>query len=83
MVHAGSHDGFIEGADIVYKATTRTGDNHSEMNNNNFTKWLLEKLLPNLKRSSAIVLDNASYHSMQVDKCPNTSFKKADIAVRY
>ena len=83
VVHAGSHDGFIEGADLVYKATSRTGDYHSEMNDNNFTKWLLEKLLPNLKRPSAIVLDNASYHSMQDDKCPNTSSKKADIAVRY
>jgi len=83
MVYAGSHDDFIEGADLVYKATTRTGYYHSEMNTNNFTKWLLEKLLPNLKRPSAIVLDNASYHSMQVDKCPNTSSKKANIAVRY
>jgi len=26
VVHAGSHDGFIEDADLVYKATSRTGD---------------------------------------------------------
>jgi len=75
VVHPGSHDGFIKGADLVYKATSRTGDYQSEMNKINFNKRLLEKLFPNLKHPSTIVLDNASYNSMQVDKCPNTSSK--------
>ena len=59
VVHAGSKNGFVEGAQLVYKASACTGDYHKEMNAVNFTKWLTEKLIPNLSPNSAIVLDNA------------------------
>jgi len=32
------------------------------MNTKNFTKWMLEKLIPNLSTRSAVVIDTASYH---------------------
>ena len=81
VVHAGSKNGFIRGAQLVYKAASATGDYHHEMNGQNFKKWLEEKLLPNLHSPSSIVVDNASYHSVQTDKCPTSSTKKAEIQV--
>jgi len=81
VVHAGSKNGFVEGAQLVYKASSCTGDYHKEMNAVNFTKWLTEKLIPNLPPKSAIVMDNASYHSVRVEKCPTTNTKKAEIQV--
>ena len=38
------------------------------MNTKNFTKWLLEKLLPNLPPRSAVVMDNARYPPTQTNK---------------
>ena len=81
VVHAGGRQGFIPGALLTYKAASRTGDYHSEMDGNNFTKWVEERLIPNLDQPSAIVMDNASYHSMRTDKCPTSSTRKADIQV--
>ncbi|KAL0810586.1 hypothetical protein ABMA28_010703 [Loxostege sticticalis] len=49
------------------------------MNASNFNKWLREKLIPNLTEPSIIVMDNASYHTVQVNKAPNTSTRKAEI----
>ncbi|CAH2087754.1 unnamed protein product [Euphydryas editha] len=46
------------------------------MNKNNFNKWLEEKLLPNLPPRSLIVMDNASYHTIAVNKAPTMSSTK-------
>ena len=81
VVHAGSEDGFIPGARLIYKAALSTGDYHNEMNAKNFTKWLEEMLLPNLDGPSAIVMDNTSSHTMQSDKCPTSNTRKANIQV--
>ena len=79
VVHGGSKDGFVPGALLINKASSATGDYHSEMNGANFLRWMKEKLLPNLKTKSAIVMDNASYHSVQTDKCPTSTTRKTDI----
>ncbi|XP_053395641.1 uncharacterized protein LOC128555879 [Mercenaria mercenaria] len=79
VVHAESRNGFIKGAQLVYKASSSSGDYHHEMNGQNFTKWLKEKLLPNLHSPSAIVMENASYHSMQAEKFPTSSSRKQEI----
>ena len=39
----------------------------------------MKDLSPNLKSKSVVVLDNASYHNVQEDKCPTTATRKADI----
>ncbi|KAJ8704312.1 hypothetical protein PYW08_013036 [Mythimna loreyi] len=51
------------------------------MDGNNFTKYLKEKLLPNLPEIFILVMDNASYHSMQLDKAPTTATRKADTKI--
>jgi len=73
VVHAGSKNGFIEGAQLVYKASCSTSDYNNEMSAAIFTKWLTEKLILNLPPKSAIVIDNASYHIVRVEKCPTTN----------
>lgn len=76
IVHAGSENGFIENAGLIFKAGLTTGDYHGQMNKDNFTKWLKEKLLPNIPENSVIVMDNAPYHSVQEFKTPTKSSTK-------
>lgn len=70
VVHAGSESGFVPGAALVFRSGLATGDYHGQMNRDNFEKWLLEKLLPNIPPESVVVLDNAPYHSHIEDKVP-------------
>ncbi|KAJ3665882.1 hypothetical protein Zmor_001347 [Zophobas morio] len=49
------------------------------MNQQNFLKWFENQLLMKLEEPSLIIMDNASYHSTLANKCPNGSWKKAEI----
>jgi len=40
------------------------------MNHANYMIWLQEKLIPNLESKSVIVVDNVSYHSVQLNQHP-------------
>lgn len=75
-MHAGGANGFVPNAELLYKCKSKSGDYHDEMDNTNFTKWLNERLLPNLPPGSIIVLDNAPYHSKQIDKLPTSNSLK-------
>lgn len=68
-------------AGLIFKAGLSTGDYHGQMNQENFTKWLEEKFLPNIESwpNSVVVLDNAPYHSVQEDKVPTKSSLKSDM----
>lgn len=79
IVHAGSENGFVPNASLIFKAGQASGDYHGQMNKENFCKWLEEKLLPNIPPNSVIVLDNAPYHSVQENKTPTKSSSKKDI----
>lgn len=79
IVHAGGEMGFIPNARLIFKSGTKSGDYHDEMNFNNFSKWLKEKLFPNLPPRSVIIVDNAPYHNVQVNKAPTSTSKKADM----
>ena len=76
IVHAGGKNGFVNGAELIFKAKTKTGDYHGQMNAVNFEKWVTEKLLPNIPEKSVIVMDNAPYHSVQLNKPAAKSEKK-------
>lgn len=43
-----------------------------------FLEWF-ENILPKLENNAVIVMDNAPYHSMKLEKVPNTKWKKSDI----
>jgi hypothetical protein len=47
-----------------------------------FTEWVNKQLLPALKtltKPCVIIMDNAPYHSHQIDKAPVSSTKKAEM----
>jgi transposase len=77
VVHAGSVSGFVSGAKVIFKANTSTGDYHGEMNGEIFTKWLNEKLIPNLPLHSVVLINNAPYHTICDDKYPTKSSTKS------
>lgn len=79
IVHAGSSDGFVPNASLVYKAASTSGNYHSNMNYDNYAKSLNEKLLPNLPEKSVIVMDNASYHNTQSNKIPTSNSSKGEM----
>lgn len=77
LVHAGSRGGFLNGAKLLFKAGTTSGDYHGQMNSVNFEKWATDMLIPNLPQTSVVVMDNAPYHSVQENKVPTKSSTKS------
>lgn len=76
IVHAGGRIGFVPGALLVFKSQHKTGDYHGEMNANNYQNWLTTRLIPNLPPNSVLVIDNASYHNVQLNKVPTSNSTK-------
>ncbi|GBP36407.1 hypothetical protein EVAR_87986_1 [Eumeta japonica] len=79
IVHAGSDKGFVPNAQLIFKSQSKSGDYHDDMNRDNFMKWLQQKLTPNLPPQSIVVMDNAPYHSVVVNKTPTMSTTKAEM----
>ncbi|XP_060808779.1 uncharacterized protein LOC132903764 [Amyelois transitella] len=79
IIHAGGEDGFVPNALLTFKAGTKSGDYHDNMNYENYERWLRTKLVPNLPPNSVVVVDNASYHNKQFDAAPTSSTKKAEM----
>jgi hypothetical protein len=73
MLHVGGINGFL------YTAGSAPEVFHGQMNAANFEKWAVEKLSPNLPAQSVIVLDNAPYHCLQINKPPSAYAIKADM----
>lgn len=49
------------------------------MNGDNYGKWLTDKLIPNVPEKSVLVIDNAPYHNIQVDRAPTFNANKASM----
>ena len=49
------------------------------MYHTNYKKRLQEKLFPNLQSKSVIVVDNASYHNIQVNRHPTSNARKGEM----
>ena len=78
ICHAGSSKGFVPNSLLLFKSK-KTGDYHEDMDHDKFFGWCSETLLNNLEEPAVIVMDNAPYHSKQIDKAPTSKDKKADI----
>lgn len=76
VCHAGGANGFVPQCKWVFKSKKSTTDYHSEMNSNSFKQWFSDDLLPSLEEPSVIIMDNAPYHSAQIDKVPCISWRK-------
>ncbi|XP_066969210.1 uncharacterized protein [Macrobrachium rosenbergii] len=80
IVHAGSSEGFVPGALLMFKSKTgNKGDYHDSMNSHAFKKRPLEQLMPNIPPRSLIIMDNAPYNNMQLYKAPTGNSRKTDI----
>jgi transposase len=71
IIHAGSEDGFVDGAEQIFI--------NNEINSDKFEDWLQNKLLPHLPPNSVVIYDNASTHSRQYNKPPTQSENKNSI----
>uniref|UniRef100_A0A8D9E559 Tc1-like transposase DDE domain-containing protein n=1 Tax=Cacopsylla melanoneura TaxID=428564 RepID=A0A8D9E559_9HEMI len=49
------------------------------MNFENYQKWIQERLIPNLPTNSVVVIDNAPYHNVQVNRAPTSSSRKSEM----
>ena len=56
IVDAGSEDGFVKGARLIYDGKSTSGDYHGEMNSEKFIGWLRGQLIPNLPPKSVVVI---------------------------
>lgn len=69
IVHAGSEQGFVPNALLIFTGTNKNEDYHSKINKINFTQWVIEKLIPNLPPASIVaMMDNGLYHSVVLNK---------------
>ena len=66
ILHCGGEMGFLPGCKLVFDSRSSDGDYHSEINGPIFKSWVETQLLPVLPARSVVVMDNASYHSVQV-----------------
>ena len=72
IINAITKSGWVPGAKLVFKSTRKTGDYDGQMNWDWFKKWFSEMLLPNIPKSSLIIMDNASYHNTLSEHSPPT-----------
>ena len=52
VVHAGGAEGWVQGADLVFRSKTNSADYHDEMNSEHFMEWFRDRLLPNIHDNS-------------------------------
>ena len=76
MIHAGGERGFVPNALVMWKANQSTGDYHKDINQKNYEKWVREKLVSNLRPNSVVVLDNAPYHNVALNRAPNSNARR-------
>ena len=68
IVNAITKDGWVPNTKLVFKASKKTGDYHTNMNWDNFSGWFQEKLLKNIPENSLIFMDNAAYHNVLAEE---------------
>ncbi|XP_017795847.1 PREDICTED: uncharacterized protein LOC108577227 [Habropoda laboriosa] len=81
ILHCGSEEGWVPNCLELcgYNLKDCNVDYHKNMKASIFEQWFQRKLLPNIKPNSVIVMDNAPYHSRQVQKIPCKSSSKVEI----
>lgn len=82
VLHAGTKFGFLEGCDLLLDSANNDRDYHKTMNGEIFQKWVVNQLIPALAKlqgKCVVLMDNAPYHSVQLDKPPTFSSKKGQM----
>ncbi|XP_076248918.1 uncharacterized protein LOC143188498 [Calliopsis andreniformis] len=79
VIHACGINGFLKGADLIFGAQSVNGDYQDQISAATFEKWVIEKLLPNIPANSVVVMDDAPYHLVLVNKIPSKYAPKKDM----
>ncbi|GJQ67199.1 hypothetical protein Trydic_g8107 [Trypoxylus dichotomus] len=79
IVEAGDDVGFISNALLIARFRVKTSDYHSDMNAENYSRWIEQKLISNLPTNYVVVIDNASYHNTQTDHAARSNSKRSEI----
>ena len=61
---------------VVFRSKHHNRDSHDEINGEHFLDSFEVKILENVSERSFIVLDNASYHNVVLEKVPTKSSTK-------
>ena len=70
VLHAGSKDGWIEGAESIFESETANEHYHEQIDADMYEDWFCNKLLPNIPARSLIVTVNKSYCSRISEAVP-------------
>ncbi|XP_076229206.1 uncharacterized protein LOC143174156 isoform X2 [Nomia melanderi] len=79
IVHAGGQNGFVPNAGLIFKTDSATSDYYGQMDAVNFESWIVELLVPNIPPNTVVVMDNAPYHSTEMNKAPHKYAKREDM----
>jgi transposase len=77
VTHIGSDTGFLTSGLWVFESGS-TREYHEEMTGDAFLEWF-SKILKLVEAGSVIVMDNAPYHSVRMEKIPNKASRKNEI----
>src|ERR1700712_1266586 len=75
---AGSKLGFLSGCDLLLDSDNNDRDYHKTMNGDLFKEWVENQLIPALSKLNSkcvVVMDNAPYHSVVIDKPGECSYR--------
>jgi hypothetical protein len=79
VLHAGCHLEIAEGCGFLLNSKNNDIDYHKTMDGELFQNWVVKQLIPawtTLKQKCVVVMDNAPYHSVQLDKPSTFSSRK-------
>ena len=81
LLHIGSDSGVLEGGELII-VSKQTVDYHERMKGEVFVNWM-HNILPRLASNSVIVIDNAPYHSVELQHIPTKQWRKQNIEWMY
>ncbi|XP_075988802.1 uncharacterized protein LOC142984840 [Anticarsia gemmatalis] len=73
IIHAGSEEGFLKGAEYFY-----TSD-RQEIASSDYLNYVKDVLIPNLPENCIIVIDNSSCHNFELNNAPTSVDSKDSI----
>lgn len=82
VLHAGCNSGFLNGCSLLLDSKIDHRDYHKSMNGEVFVKWISDQLIPALSTFNGkcvIIMDNAPYHSVVLNKSITLASKKSDM----
>ncbi|KAL1494434.1 hypothetical protein ABEB36_010033 [Hypothenemus hampei] len=83
ILHVGYKDSFLPNCGLIFSSQNNDRDYHKTMNGEIFFDWVKTKLVPNLDKINSkcvVVMDNAPYHSVLLEKPITISATKSVIS---